>query len=479
MMESNRTPSDGFGWPENASAAARAPQESAEETFLKMQQQQHQQQQHQQQQQQLAGMQQGNLDQSAFSQQWPQVQSSTVLGAAATGTGQLNNMSSQLNFPGLPLYSSVSPAFSQMIPGMQVQSFTGQQQANATAFGMNQPGALSSMMGGAQNSTVGSTLPPSDVPGFNNFPAFSDMGAATADSLQQRYQKLMLQQLLLQQAQQESPLLQQSLAGGQGFLGGGDFSSLASTLGGGNMLSFMNQNLSFLPTGGADANANAGFNGLATTSGMNGLATASGMNGLATASGMNGLATASGMNGLAAAADNSNMDPSSALGMANMPPTGPTPHLATTAKGRRKTAKNKRDKNRPKQPLSAYNIFFKDQRAKMLAELQNAPPPAEPSDGQSNASNDDANGNTKDDTSSRKRPREPPHGKIGFETMAKTIAKKWKEIEKEALSKYESMAQDDQKRYKAELAVYLQKKRDETNTEKGGNRASANDAEKE
>ncbi|GAX15453.1 hypothetical protein FisN_8Lh247 [Fistulifera solaris] len=121
---------------------------------------------------------------------------------------------------------------------------------------------------------------------------------------------------------------------------------------------------------------------------------------------------------------------------------------------RRKTTKNKRDKNRPKQPLSAYNIFFKDQRAKMLLEIKGSE--AEKQEG--NPAGDELK-------SGRKRLRESSTGKIGFEKMAKTIARRWKEIGREELKTYESRAADDQKRYKAELAAYLEKKREEAVTD--------------
>ena len=117
---------------------------------------------------------------------------------------------------------------------------------------------------------------------------------------------------------------------------------------------------------------------------------------------------------------------------------------------RRKTTKNKRDKNRPKQPLSAYNIFFKDERAKMLLKVKQVDAAEE---GNSSTGGEDPK-------SGNKRQREPSSsGKIGFENMAKTIARKWKEITKDDLETYGVRAADDQIRYKGELAVYLEKKR--------------------
>lgn len=123
---------------------------------------------------------------------------------------------------------------------------------------------------------------------------------------------------------------------------------------------------------------------------------------------------------------------------------------------RRKTAKNRRDKNRPKQPLSAYNIFFKDERAKMLLDIK---------DTENETEEEEVNSTNGEETCGRKRQREAPRGKIGFEKMAKTIARKWKEIGKEELKTYEARAAEDQKRYKAELAVYLEKKREELGAE--------------
>lgn len=433
MMEPNRTSVDGFGWSQNQGMTygGSLQHESVEEAFLKMQQQQ-----------QLMGIQQSHFDQSsAFSQQWPSVMHSQGSYGSA-GVPQQNTVAQQLNLQGLPLYTS---GLSQMIPGMQMQALSGQQQGQ---YGLNQVNQLSSMIASQSNAGGNTFASGVDANGFGTLSAFTDV--ASADNFQQRYQKMMLQQLLLQQAQQESanPFLQQSyLTGGQSFVSGADVSALAAISGGGHstssMQSFMHQNRSLLPGGGMDSNV-----------GMHNLASSGRSSGLLgdMESGVNSIQT----------------------GLTNGLSSAPSQITPSAGKGRRKTAKNKRDKNRPKQPLSAYNIFFKDQRAKMLVDLQKS---SQNSKGDEAADEEDVEdepsngsiGNSNNEPSSRKRSHEASsagHGKIGFEKMAKTIAKKWKEIDKDDLAKYEQRAQEDQKRYKAELAVYLQKKREESHSEK-------------
>lgn len=79
---------------------------------------------------------------------------------------------------------------------------------------------------------------------------------------------------------------------------------------------------------------------------------------------------------------------------------------------------------KPKRPLSAYNLFFRDQRQLLLAAL---PAPAI---------------GCKPKTS---------HGKINFKNMARTIAARWKDIAPEDKKEYERIAEVGRRKYK-ELA---------------------------
>jgi len=83
---------------------------------------------------------------------------------------------------------------------------------------------------------------------------------------------------------------------------------------------------------------------------------------------------------------------------------------------------SKKPKDMPRRPMSAYNCFFRQKRSEILEEAR-----------ASNA----ASGET-----------------IGFESMAKRIAKLWKEITPEELEPYQKRAQEDMERYRREMDEY-------------------------
>ncbi|GAX26807.1 hypothetical protein FisN_9Lh076 [Fistulifera solaris] len=90
--------------------------------------------------------------------------------------------------------------------------------------------------------------------------------------------------------------------------------------------------------------------------------------------------------------------------------------------------------DKPKRPLSAYNYFFKAERENMIRV-------------------ETGNGKKPQGTRIKKK----RHG-IKFEDMARAIAKKWNQIDPEALYKYEEMAQADKHRYKQAMQEYIARK---------------------
>lgn len=95
---------------------------------------------------------------------------------------------------------------------------------------------------------------------------------------------------------------------------------------------------------------------------------------------------------------------------------------------------------RPKRPLTAYNLFFKEERANIVEE-QAAENEHHTSDGV------------------KRNRRKEPHGKIGFEAMAKTIAERWKTIDPDRLAAYNQRADEGKKQYRKAIAEFNKKRK--------------------
>ena len=147
-----------------------------------------------------------------------------------------------------------------------------------------------------------------------------------------------------------------------------------------------------------------------------------------------------------------------------------------------KKSRSKKPKNKPKRPLSAYNIFFKVARAQILAEIPDKDgDEEEEKDGEIKVKKEDGDesgekkeegkeGEAKDEDGKAKdkkgkkvagnKRKRKPHGKIGFESLAKIIGQKWKELDQNELDVYKKQAETDMKRYRKEMEAYVQKQRE-------------------
>lgn len=109
-----------------------------------------------------------------------------------------------------------------------------------------------------------------------------------------------------------------------------------------------------------------------------------------------------------------------------------TSPVITHAKARKsKTTRVKKPKDMPRRPLSAYNIFFREERERMLAAHKETALA-------SRADTDDP----------------LPEAKIGFENMAKSIGKRWRGLGPMELERYRKLAAVDMARYRTERDSY-------------------------
>uniref|UniRef100_A0A7S1Z6E2 HMG box domain-containing protein n=1 Tax=Ditylum brightwellii TaxID=49249 RepID=A0A7S1Z6E2_9STRA len=173
-------------------------------------------------------------------------------------------------------------------------------------------------------------------------------------------------------------------------------------------------------------------------------------------------------------------------------PFGLQPHqtmagAAGTAMANKKKAQRKKNKLKPKRPLSAYNLFFKDERAKILKSIpddeRQQPQSQEDLKGNNSSSSDDDdydkkkknqqqmkkeedNEESNDKSSNNAKKQKVPHGKIGFENLAKLIGKRWQNLDPERVEHYKILADKDMKRYKDEMEVFLTKQESDIAKEK-------------
>lgn len=183
-----------------------------------------------------------------------------------------------------------------------------------------------------------------------------------------------------------------------------------------------------------------GAEGLLGTAGGNGVPTNSYLS-------MLGQGVGASANAVAPPAASSQREP----GESGVFQSGSIPEFAKSGK----KSRPKKPKNKPKRPLSAYNIFFRDERANILAGIPDKDEDDE--DDNEDEHDDGLDGPKKKTGKKRKR---PPHGKIGFESLAKIVGQRWKELKPDELAKYKKLADVDMVRYRAEMESYVAKQRE-------------------
>ena len=116
-----------------------------------------------------------------------------------------------------------------------------------------------------------------------------------------------------------------------------------------------------------------------------------------------------------------------------------------TRSSRKPIKHKKKDKDKPKRPLSAYNYFFSDERKKIIKAV--------------NYYNDSYR-NEIDPCLSKEliEKLRDGGGKAKFEMIGKLIGKRWKNVNDDNTTYYNALAERDKKRYANELETYKQRR---------------------
>ena len=118
----------------------------------------------------------------------------------------------------------------------------------------------------------------------------------------------------------------------------------------------------------------------------------------------------------------------------------------------------KKAKDKPKRPLSAYNVFFKEERNRLLEERRKAESGRKEQNDISTTSE-----HSKKKADGKKKSRD----KIGFESLAKVIGHRWQELTSEQVNYYKRKADEDMVRYKREMEAYNAAAANKAKTEEG------------
>ena len=148
--------------------------------------------------------------------------------------------------------------------------------------------------------------------------------------------------------------------------------------------------------------------------------------------------------------------------------------------------------SQPRRPLSAYNLFFSEERERILREIEKKEGKNDGNDADDiekgvNGEEPEASKEEVDEekpkallrplipSQKKRRPHRKTHGKISFQELAKMVGERWKNLPDPERKYYQDLAHEDMKRQKVAMEEYYAKQNTTGETDKASSREEAND----
>lgn len=126
-------------------------------------------------------------------------------------------------------------------------------------------------------------------------------------------------------------------------------------------------------------------------------------------------------------------------------------HAAKKSKSKSSANRLEGEGTKPKRPMSAYNFFFKEERAKITSEITKAMANGQEKKYLSTLGVDELELETNVKSGAKKKMFK---GIVSFETIGKIVGQRWKNIDEETLEKYNHMAERESSRYREAMDKY-------------------------